>query len=216
MSATTTHYGWTYPTSTDYVKDGATAMGTLATSIDSSLYTVATSTPTSGLTLITTSTISAATTVNINNCFSSTYKNYRIHVYGQGTGNSQVIYFKLRTSGTDSTTGYVAGTYGFDIAGTGSSVYRTTGGAGGAATVFDMGYICGSTSVYSMWAFDLINPHEATFSSANGTFTTINNGSWWYGGGMAGNHLVATAYDGISFISTGNWTGTIKIYGYNS
>lgn len=34
---TTSAFGWTYPASTDYVKDGATAMGTLATGIDTSL-----------------------------------------------------------------------------------------------------------------------------------------------------------------------------------
>lgn len=37
MAGTTTNFGWTYPTNTDYVKDGATAMQTIATSIDTSL-----------------------------------------------------------------------------------------------------------------------------------------------------------------------------------
>ena len=36
MAGTTTNNGWTYPTSTDYVKDGATAIQTLATGIDTS------------------------------------------------------------------------------------------------------------------------------------------------------------------------------------
>ena len=36
MSGTTTNNAWTYPTSTDYVKDGATAIQTLATGIDTS------------------------------------------------------------------------------------------------------------------------------------------------------------------------------------
>lgn len=39
MSGTTTNFGWTYPTSTDYVKDGATAIQTLATGIDTSMFT---------------------------------------------------------------------------------------------------------------------------------------------------------------------------------
>lgn len=37
MAGTTTNNGWTYPTSTDYVKDGATAIQTLATGIDTSV-----------------------------------------------------------------------------------------------------------------------------------------------------------------------------------
>jgi hypothetical protein len=36
MAGTTTNNGWDYPTSTDYVKDGATAIETLATDIDTS------------------------------------------------------------------------------------------------------------------------------------------------------------------------------------
>lgn len=38
MAGTTTNYAWTYPTSTDLVKDGATAIQTLATAQDTSLY----------------------------------------------------------------------------------------------------------------------------------------------------------------------------------
>jgi len=37
MAGTTTNNGWDYPTSTDYVKDGATAIQTLATDIDTSV-----------------------------------------------------------------------------------------------------------------------------------------------------------------------------------
>jgi hypothetical protein len=36
MAGTTTNNGWDYPTSTDYVKDGALAIQTLATDIDTS------------------------------------------------------------------------------------------------------------------------------------------------------------------------------------
>lgn len=36
MSGTTTNNGWTYPTSTDLVKDGASAIQTLATGVDTS------------------------------------------------------------------------------------------------------------------------------------------------------------------------------------
>lgn len=37
MSTTTPNYGWTVPTSTDYVKDGAAAIETLGDSIDASM-----------------------------------------------------------------------------------------------------------------------------------------------------------------------------------
>lgn len=35
---TTTNFGWTYPANTDLVMNGASAMGTIATSIDTTLY----------------------------------------------------------------------------------------------------------------------------------------------------------------------------------
>jgi len=38
MATTTPNYGWSVPTSTDYVKDGATAIETLGDSIDASVY----------------------------------------------------------------------------------------------------------------------------------------------------------------------------------
>jgi hypothetical protein len=38
MATTTPNYGWTVPTSTDYVKDGATASETLGDAIDASVY----------------------------------------------------------------------------------------------------------------------------------------------------------------------------------
>lgn len=37
MAGTTSAFGWTYPTGTDYVKDGASAIQTLATGIDTSM-----------------------------------------------------------------------------------------------------------------------------------------------------------------------------------
>ncbi len=59
---TTTNFGWTYPANTDLVMNGASAMGTIATSIDTTLYartravgcrlTSATGTVTSGYTVL--------------------------------------------------------------------------------------------------------------------------------------------------------------------
>ena len=39
MAGQTTNYLFDYPTSTDYVKDGATAIQTLATDVDTTLFT---------------------------------------------------------------------------------------------------------------------------------------------------------------------------------
>jgi hypothetical protein len=71
---TTTNNGWTYPESTDLVKDGATAIQTLADDIDTTLGVYAPST--SGLTLINTTTFSAVASQSVNDVFSATYDTF--------------------------------------------------------------------------------------------------------------------------------------------
>ena len=84
---TTTNNGWTYPESTDLVKDGATAIQTLADDIDTTLGVYAPST--SGLTLINTTSFSGVASQSVNDVFSSTYDNYRI-VFNIDTGSTIV------------------------------------------------------------------------------------------------------------------------------
>ena len=99
---TTTNNGWTYPESTDLVKDGATAIQTLADDIDTTLGVYAAST--SGLTLINTTTFSGVASQQINSCFSTTYTNYKIILNITAINNQDVIGFRLGTSGSINTT----------------------------------------------------------------------------------------------------------------
>ena len=77
MAGTTTNYGWTYPTSTDLVKDGATAIQTAIQGADTSLFSI-TSGKNVGLVHINTTTFTSGTTVQINNVFTSSFDNYLI------------------------------------------------------------------------------------------------------------------------------------------
>jgi hypothetical protein len=95
---TTTNNGWTYPESTDLVKDGATAIQTLADDIDTTLGVYADP----GLVLLNTTSFSAVASQSVNDVFSSTYDNYRI-VCEFSSSTDQEIFFRLRASGADLT-----------------------------------------------------------------------------------------------------------------
>ena len=84
MVTTTPNYGWPVPTSTDLVKDGATAIEALGDAIDATVFGL----PVAGLTLIKTQTIgTAVSSVNVTSAFSATYDNYLITVAG-GVGSA--------------------------------------------------------------------------------------------------------------------------------
>jgi hypothetical protein len=79
MATTTPNYGWSVPTSTDYVKDGATAIETLGDAIDAT----SAGANLAGLVLVKTQTIgSAVSSVSVSSAFSTTYDNYLIKVSG--------------------------------------------------------------------------------------------------------------------------------------
>ncbi len=75
--ATTTNYGWTTPDDTALVKDGAAAIRTLGSSIDTSLNT-ALGTKKAGLVLLNTTSFSGVASQSINDVFSATYNHYLI------------------------------------------------------------------------------------------------------------------------------------------
>ena len=75
MATTTPNYGWPVPTSTDYVKDGATAIEALGDAIDATVFGLGST----GLTLVKTQTIgTAVSTVVVTGAFSTNYDNYQI------------------------------------------------------------------------------------------------------------------------------------------
>jgi len=87
MATTTPNYGWDVPTSTDYVKDGATAIETLGDDIDATLWT-ALGGAYPGLRLVKKQTIgSAVSSISVTNCFNATYENYKVLITG-GVGSA--------------------------------------------------------------------------------------------------------------------------------
>jgi len=96
--ATTANYGWTTPDDTDLVKDGASAIRTLGSAIDT---TTKANADLVGLVYLNTTSFSAVASQSINDVFSSTYDAYRIVMDLLGSEASTGLRFRLRVSGSD-------------------------------------------------------------------------------------------------------------------
>jgi hypothetical protein len=195
MATTTPNYGWPVPTSTDYVKDGATAIEALGDAIDATVFTLP-----KGLTLIKTQTIgTAVSSVAVTSAFSSTYDAYRVIVDG-GVGSTAS---NLSLTLTGSTTGYYSGCVEAEYAGVTRGVFNNNAAAWTVFGAMNTSYINAD--------FEVIGVAAARFTRFSSNF--INNGSSFKPMGI---HQVATAYTGFTITPTsGTMTGgTIRVYGY--
>ena len=207
--ATTTNYGWTTPDDTALVKDGASAIRTLGSSIDTSLNT-ALGTKKAGLVLLNTTSFSGVASQALSSSLSTTYKNYRILVNINTTTLDTDIFLRLRNSTTDKSTNYTYGIYGRQSS-TGVAV-----SASGTTTGIYMGSADPITTNNCGYVIDLLNPYvtdrtiglvQAWYLGSDSNFYAVNTGT-----------IQTEAYsaDGINLVSTaGNITGEISLYGYN-
>jgi hypothetical protein len=158
----------------------------------------------SGLVYITATSYSAATSVNINNCFSSTYDNYRILIASTNGSVDGQILLRMRVGGTDASGAtdydYSASQYNY------GTMLNLGSSSGGSSAV--IGY---KVATYpSSMSLDFYNPFIAanTLFSGVGQYTGLILGS-------GGQHKQAVSYDGFSLISgAGNMTGKVTIMGY--
>jgi hypothetical protein len=202
MATTTPNYGWPVPTSTDLVKDGATAIEALGDAIDTTVFGLGGS---GGLTLISTTTIgTTVSSVNVTGAFSATYDNYKIIVSG-GVG-STASWIALKLGAT--TTGYYwaqsAHTYPNGLGSTGAT---------NQASFARFGYFTTSTINANC---DLINPFNAKNTVLAYFFNIMaTNGEAGSGGGYLND---TTSYTDFTVTpQSGTLTGgTIFVYGYNN
>jgi hypothetical protein len=202
---TTTNNGWTYPESTDLVKDGATAIQTLADDIDTTLGVYAAST--SGLTLINTTTFSGVSASSLpTSTFTSSYTNYKIIVSNLSASTGISVYMRLRASGTDNT----------------SSIYYQQQQYNSSTT------ISGVRQTQSFWSVGAADTTSSTFSTIElfNPQTTAKTRSLviWQQSGITTpetlfqtmTHDSATAFDSVTiYSSSGTMTGTIYVYGFS-
>jgi len=200
MATTTPNYGWDVPTSTDYVKDGATAIETLGDDIDATLWT-ALGAAYPGLRLVKKQTIgTAVSSVAVTNAFSATYQNYRILVAGGAGSTSGVLRLQLGATTTNYAQTYVYADY---ATGAVNSVSTSTGAIFNYCGLSNTSGIIGDAQVNS--------PFLSTRTSVTGFYAGIGDA------GTTNGYLAnTTSYTDFTLVcSAGTMTGgTIYVYGY--
>lgn len=223
----TTNFNWSTPADTDLVKNGASAIRTLGSAIDTSFVDfkggttgqvlkktsntdldVEWGTASSGLTLINTTSFSAVASQSISDVFSTTYDRYLIATEISSASTNIDILMRLRVSGTDASgsdysyanAGYRATGTGFNPVSTGTTSFDV--GRGGAA------YVCHAQ-------IDVINPFKTVKTVILGQYGAKDSVSTFVSN-FGGNHDLATSYTGFTlFPNTGTMTGSVSVYGYN-
>ena len=166
----------------------------------------------SGLVYVTEASATTGQTLSVNNCFTSTYDNYRLVIDPFQPATTAGVGFRLRLrAGLSDATGadYFFGLMGLYVDGSSANT------VGNAQTTLDTG-IFNTTNTLSLGSsvIDVIRPQKA-----DRTFFMIN-GILYAGqfGGRAGfgEHNLTTAYDGFTLLtSTGNITSAkVRVYGY--
>jgi hypothetical protein len=155
-----------------------------------------------GLVHIHTETFASVSSVSIDDVFSEEYDNYRIIIYGATASTDNALDFRLRASGTDST----SSDYHLQIlnyANTSLSGGRQTGGVSA-----EFGRINTGGSSFGIDMCSPFLPKVTTFISNNSynLDSTVRQ--------VYGRHGATTSFDGLTIYHSGTITGTIRIYGY--
>lgn len=204
MSGTTTNYGWTYPSSTDLAKLGASDIQTLATGVDTTLGTALNNKTHAGLVLVKTQTIgTGVTSVTVTGAFSSTYDNYRIVFTTKGSVDGYSTTFKL--SGSTGSP-YVYSGNVIDSGGTRSGL-----SGGGVAQIFT-NY---TTVTKNGFVMDICDPYNSTQKIMHINGFGVGSGQWW-SDQLSGSETSTNSNTGfVIAVTSGTMTGgTIAVYGY--
>ena len=164
-----------------------------------------------GLTLLATQTFSAASAVSVNNCFTSTYDNYRVMLRLTANSADAGLTMRLRVGGADSSTSiyYAQSTGGYN------STSQTF--ASGAVSSWEVATPKSTLSRYAAAAWDVMDPATAvqTLAVGTSTFYDFSSPNRWTMLTRSCWHDTATAYDGFSLlISSGTVSGSLSVYGY--
>jgi len=202
MATTTPNYGWPVPTSTDYVKDGATAIEALGDAIDATVFGL----PSAGLTLVKTQTIgSAVSSVTVTGAFSATYDNYLVTISGGVASTTTGLNLTLGSTAT----GYYRGGNFTSYTGT------TVSGINSSNASSWLSASLGTTTSID-GRFELYDPFLTKNTKIRATYvSTVTNGESYVFGGFLND---STSYTAFTLTTTsGTLTGgTIRVYGYRN
>jgi hypothetical protein len=153
-------------------------------------------------------TFSGATAINLNGVFSSAYTSYRLIFTGIDASDvTSYFTFRLRASGTDSTSTY-------SRMGT-----KSTANAGNDAwNAESQTQVLLANAAYASKLgghLELHNPNVASATTYTWHFQGNQNGGAGTGVVASGQHSTNTAYDGITIYPTGGTiSGKVTVYGY--
>lgn len=163
-----------------------------------------------GLVLTGSATVTASQTGSLDNCFNSTYQNYRIVLNISAlTGANTLMSWRLRTGGVAATTNYT------QIRALANAGTMTVSTDPSGTDDWYIGSWDGTYPTRAIFTADILSPNEAR--ATTGTALQFNTAST---GGLnlqtyGFTHTTATAYDGLQITTDGtNWTGLIRVYGY--
>jgi hypothetical protein len=213
--ATTTNYSWSTPDDTALVKDGASAIRTLGSSVDTTLFTALGGTY-PGLRLIKKQTIgTTVSSIAVTDVFSATYNNYLIQIDGQNASGVDAVQMQLRNSGGNLTDANYNFT-GIERAALGAIVNRGSI----AATSFRIGTSASATAgVGFSIMVNVSSPFVSrwTMGYAEASAAEPTNGIIW--NEAAWSYNTTTSTTGFNLFQAGGTTftgGTIYVYGYGA
>jgi len=166
----------------------------------------------SGLTMITSSTFTAVTAVNVNNCFSATYKRYLLMFKYAGASAGSTTFLKFRVSAADLSANYYYTAASVGI--TGPTQVLIAGN--NASTGFDLG--AGSqtpnfnTAIVNV-QYPFVNNTQCDVHYSVASIGQSTTSMQKYATG-AHNNTASGIIDGFSLLFSGNSTGEVIVYGY--
>lgn len=163
----------------------------------------------SGLCFVSSTSMSALSNP-VNNCFTSTYTNYRIVINVDSSTASSVVAMRFRVGGVDNNTA----NYYFSATNV-VSLGTTSVTAGNADTSMTLAYTR-TVSFPTFITIDVCNPQATAkkMGTYNASGDNVGHTAWaTQSGGFIFD--ATTSFDGFSiFTSSGTMTGTITVYGY--
>jgi len=147
--------------------------------------------------------------VNIDNCFTSTYRSYMIVLTLEGTTGSADLFLNFRASGATNTTS----NYNYQ------SLQAASGGTSGARSVSQTNGLCGGLNNGGRTSVVLFvyNPQESVETTYSQSGLSPAGASSNFGGEQirftAGVFTATTVFDGIRFSASNNFSGDVTVYG---
>jgi hypothetical protein len=198
MATTTPNFGWPVPTSTDYVKDGATAIEALGDAIDATVFGLSSG----ALTLVKTQTIgSGVSFVNVTDAFNTNFNNYRIFLSGGTASTDTNIQMKFGSTAT----GYGYWLSYFLFSGASGSLQGTNGS--------NFPYFGASVSNGNLLNCDVMQPYLAKPTYVSGV-RAVNGAAGFYGGWVNN----TTSYTDFTLtMESGTFSASaVQVYGYSN